>query len=210
MTTVSAASSDHRREIAIENAVAGGKKRGDEIGFQARQQHLRFRIAEAGIVLDELRALRREHQARIENAGIGRAARPHAGERRLDDLAHDAGLQFGRQHGGRRIGAHAAGIRALVAIDRRACGPAPCRRGAAVLPSHRAKKLASSPSRKASITTSAPAAPEAAAEHHVDGVLRLLEGCGDHDALAGRKAVGLHDDGHAVAADIGSWQLPHR
>ena len=58
-----------------------------------------------------------QHQARIENARIGRSARAHAGKRRFDDLAHDTGLQLGRQHSGGRIGAHAAGVRTLVAVE---------------------------------------------------------------------------------------------
>ena len=45
--------------------------------------------------------------------------------------------------------------------------------GIAVSPSHSAKNEASSPTRNSSITTSAPACAQAAAEHHVDGGFRL-------------------------------------
>ena len=54
-----------------------------------------------------------------------------------------------------------------------------------------------------SITTSAPALAQAAAEHHVDGGERLLLGGRDNDAFAGGETVSLDDDRRAVLADVG-------
>ena len=69
----------------------------------------------------------------------------------------------GRHDRRRRIGAHAAGIGAGVAV---ADALVVLRRAAAsaVLPSHSAKKLASSPSRNSSMTTSRAGLAEGAAE----------------------------------------------
>ena len=44
-------------------------------------------------------------------------------------------------------------------------------------------------------------------EHGVDRRDRLLFGHGDDDAFAGRKPVGLHDDGRSLAANIGTGRL---
>ena len=43
---------------------------------------------------------------------------------------------------------------------------------------------------------------QAAAEHHVDGVLRLHDGIGDHDSLASGQAVGLDHDRRGVGAGL--------
>ena len=75
--------------------------------------------------------------------------------------------------------------------------------GSAVSPSERTKKLASSPSRNSSITTSAPAAPMRAGEAGLDRGERLLDRHRDGDALAGGEPVGLDDDRRALRADIG-------
>ena len=75
--------------------------------------------------------------------------------------------------------------------------------GIAVSPSHSAKNEASSPLRNSSITTSAPASPSAAAEHHVDRGFRLRDRLRDDDALAGREPVGLDDDRRALRAHVG-------
>ena len=76
--------------------------------------------------------------------------------------------------------------------------------GSACSPSHSAKKDASSPSMNSSITTSAPALAEFAAEHHVDGGERFLVSHGHDDALAGGQTVGLDDDRRALSEHIGS------
>ena len=57
-----------------------------------------------------------DHQAGEQDAREGNAAFRHAGDRRLYDLRHDAFSYRVRHDGGRRIGAHAAGIGASVAI----------------------------------------------------------------------------------------------
>ena len=50
-----------------------------EIGHQPRQHHLRLGIAEAGVVLDQLRAFGGQHQPGIEEAGERAAFRRHPG-----------------------------------------------------------------------------------------------------------------------------------
>ena len=74
--------------------------------------------------------------------------------------------------------------------------------GRTVVPSLRAKKLASSPARHSSITTSAPAAPKAPAKQARHGGEGLLDGRGNRHALARGKAVGLDHDRRAVVPDV--------
>jgi hypothetical protein len=80
-------------------------------------------------------------------------------------------------------------------------------KGRARWPSQMAKNDASSPSRKASITTSAPAAPNAPSNIIVDRRFGLGQRHGDDDALAGRQPVGLDDDRRALFAHIGQRRL---
>ncbi len=76
-------------------------------------------------------------------------------------------------------------------------------KGSAVLPSQRQKKLASSPVKNSSTTTSAPALPNEPSKQSSMAAQRLGFGHRDGHALAGRKPVGLDDDRRAVAGNIG-------
>ena len=75
--------------------------------------------------------------------------------------------------------------------------------GSACVPSMRAKKLASSPTRHSSMTTSAPAAPNAPAKQCVNRGGSRLARFGDRDAFAGSQAVGLDDDRNRLPVEIG-------
>ena len=89
----------------------------EQVGLQAHHHRLRFRIAEAHVELDHLRrAGGVDHQPGVEEAGERHAVGDHAAHGRLDHLAHHARVHFGRDHRRRRIRAHAAGVRAGVAV----------------------------------------------------------------------------------------------
>ena len=165
----------------------------DQIAFEPHHQHLAFRVAEARIVFDQLRAVLGQHQPGIEHARIGRTLGGHGAHRRLDDLAHDLCLQILAQHGGGRIGAHAAGVGPGVALahalvilrgadgdDRRAIGQREEARFLAhekLLDHHLAARAA-----------------EFAVEHLVERVLGLFIGLGDHHALARGQSIGLEHE----------------
>ncbi len=74
--------------------------------------------------------------------------------------------------------------------------------GSAVSPSTSAKKLASSPSRNSSMTTSVPAAPNAPPKQSSMASSASSRVCGDDHALAGGEPVGLDDDGQALRGHI--------
>ena len=54
ITTVNATSSLQRTVELVEHAVSGREQQRQQIGFQAHHQNLRFGIAEAGVVFDQL------------------------------------------------------------------------------------------------------------------------------------------------------------
>ena len=86
MTTVSAGSGIPAQVHVAERALGGAEQQLAEIGHQPRQQHLAFGVAEADVVLDQLRPGRGQHQPGVEHAAIGAALGRHAGDRRAHDL----------------------------------------------------------------------------------------------------------------------------
>ena len=180
-------------------AVRAGEQQPEQVVLQPRHDHLAFRIAEAGVVFDQLRAVLADHQAGEQHALEGAALGLHRRDRRLDDLAPSPARRSRASPPGpanrrpcRRCSARVAVADALVIL----------RRGksqSALSPSLSAKKEASSPSRNSSITASAPAAPKAAGEHGVHGLFRLGERHGDDHALAGGEPVGLDHDRRALS-----------
>ena len=97
-------------------AVKNGIDAGTEVGSEFRQHHFGFRIAEAGVELDDLRTVGSGDQTRIQNAGERCAFVGHGFDGRFDD-----GLNGGVDHiladlRHRAVGAHAAGVRALVLV----------------------------------------------------------------------------------------------
>jgi len=83
-----------------------------EIGHHAVHQRLGFRVAKADIKLQQLRAVHGHHEARKQESC--KAGRFNGG---ADDAIQDRVLLARRQNSGIGIGAHAAGIRPLIAIE---------------------------------------------------------------------------------------------
>ena len=211
MTTVSAASSAPAQRDAVEHAVAGRQQR----GRRGRSSRRGISTCVSGSPKRALYSMSCGPSAvsirpGIENARVGRAPRAHAGERRLDDLAHDPRLQLGRQDGGGRIGAHAARVRALVAVedalvvlggaerDRRSC---------------RRTGRRSSPPRPPGTPRSPPRRPPAPNPPPIimstasSASSKVL---GDDHALAGREPVRLHHDAARRSGGYRPWPPPRR
>ena len=140
-------------------------------------------------------AVGREHEPAVENAAVlraaPRAARASVGADRLvHHLVDDVGA--GERH--RRVRAHAAGVRALVAVERALVVLRGGERDA-----RRFRRTARTPTARgrscpSSITHVRPASPNAAPERYdVHGVARVGERLGDDHALARGEPVGLDD-----------------
>ena len=132
-----------------------------------RQDHLRFRIAQPHVELDHLRARRRQHQADVEESAKRMPFRRHAGDHRVDDLAHDPRVAAPRRSAD---SAQRRPSRRCSARGRRrrcACDPARCRSARRATPSQRTKNDTSGPVRHSSITRRAPAAPNRRSRHRV-------------------------------------------
>ena len=90
----------------------------DQIAVQAAHNRLRFRVAEAAVEFNgERRAVGVNHQAGIQKAGELDAVGLHAAHGGQDDFVHRALINGGRYHGGGAVCAHAASVRALVAVQ---------------------------------------------------------------------------------------------
>ena len=146
--------------------------------------------------------LGRDHQPGIEHALVGRAHVLHGTQRRLHDFGHDARAHRGVDNWRRRIGAHAAGIRPLVAIE---CALVVLRR------SKRQRRFAVAQGEERCFFAVekflddefGASRAKLAAKNHLDGGFRLGDAFRYHHALAGGEPVGLDDDRRAAGARIG-------
>ena len=89
----------------------------EEVAVEERHERLRLRVAEAAVVLEHPRPVRRQHQPREERADEGV---PAGGELGDDRAAREVDEPFqlvavDPRH--RREGPHATGVRALVAVE---------------------------------------------------------------------------------------------
>jgi hypothetical protein len=104
--------------VAGEAAGARGREqRVEQVGAQPRQQCLRLRVAEADVELDHARTVGGQHQAAVEDAVKRRAAVAHQLDDRLVDRRHQLRGALRVDLGDRRVGAHAAGVGSLVAVE---------------------------------------------------------------------------------------------
>ena len=125
----------------------------------------------------------------------------HAGDHRLDDLAHDARCERGVDQRARRERAHAAGVRPAIVVEDPLVILRRCRSARARAPSQTTKNDTSGPVRHSSITSRSPAAPNRRSRHRCDdGRLGRCAIVRDHDAFAGGEPVGLQHDRQAELA----------
>ena len=148
-------------------------------------------------------ARRVDHQAGVEEADVGRAVLRHALDRGLDDLAHHARVQPRRDDRRRRVGAHAAGVRSLVAVAQALVVLAGGERQHVRAVAHDDEARFLALEELLDHHARAGGAELVLAEHRVDRGVRFLARRGDHHALARGEAVGLDDDRRAVLVDVG-------
>ena len=110
-----------RRQLdrRVERARGRLRKVHEQVAREPRHEHLAFRVAETNVVLEHLRALGREHQPAEQHAAerctAAARARAKVGKHRpLHHLVDDVGSD----ERNRRVRAHAARVRALVAVER--------------------------------------------------------------------------------------------
>ncbi|OPZ01834.1 MAG: hypothetical protein BWZ09_02637 [Alphaproteobacteria bacterium ADurb.BinA305] len=202
---------DAEREAAVplglglvELAGDGGFDQIGEIGLQTHHDRLRLGIAHATVELDHARlALAVDHQPGVKESGVGQALGGHAGQRRVDDLAHHARMHVGGDHRGGRVGAHAAGVGALVAVEQALVVLAGGERERVLAVGHDDEagllalhELLDDDAR----TRIAHAVVE---QHHVDRGVRLVGRHRHHHALARGQAIGLDHDRRTLGVDVG-------
>ncbi len=186
--------------VALECSVDQCQK----IRLQAQQDRLRFRVAEPAVVFERAQiALRVDHEAGVEESDVRQTILRHALHRRLDDFAHYACVEFGRDHGCRRVRTHAAGVGAQIIVPQAFVVLARGERKRVVAVAHddEARFLADE-----TFLDHDPRARVAHAGREVQGVDRIVRlrdrGCDDH-ALARGEPVRLDHDGRTLLRDIG-------
>ncbi|CFW05319.1 Uncharacterised protein [Bordetella pertussis] len=192
----------------VERAVDGVLERIKQVALDAHHDGLRFRVAHAAVVLQRLDGpvgviAGRDHQAGVQEAGVGDAVARHALHGRQDDFAHDAVVQLGRDDRGGRIGAHAAGVGTGVAVLQALVVLAGGQGEHMAAVAHDDEAGFFAGEEFLDHHARAGLAQRAVAQHGVDRAMRFVQRHGDHHALAGSQAVGLDHDGRAVLVDIG-------
>ena len=99
-----------------EATLGDGLHDGQQVRIEQRQHDLCLRIAEAAVVLDDLRAILRQHETEVEAALEGAALTLHRFDGRLEDGLHADISDFLRVVRVRCDGAHTAGIEALIVV----------------------------------------------------------------------------------------------
>ena len=184
----------------IERAIAAGEQQRDQIVFQPQHQHLRFGVAEAAIVFDQLRTVRGENQPGIEHTNIRVTHITQCTDGRLDDFFQRFFAKRRCHAGSWRIGAHAAGVGAGIAFTNSFMilrgGQ---RQGvSAVGEDEEARFLAFK-----ELLDDAFGAAELAREDVVQCAASFRHFHGNGDALAGRQPIGLDDDRYTPRLEIG-------
>ena len=183
--------SDAGRKPPLRRGEQERSKRDREPG----QDDLRLRVAEPDVHLEQPRAVHRQHQPGVEEATERRAATGELLQDREVDRSNDPSGRRLVEIRERRIGAHTAGVRPAVAAEQPLV--VACRwqgdRSAAVAGGDDARLRAGQPL----LDNDAPIRPAPVEElvedgrRRGDGVARCIE---DGHALAGRKAIVLHDE----------------
>ena len=99
-----------------QRTIGAGRHDLQQVALQQRQHDLRFRVAKAAVVLDDLRAVRGEHEAEVEAALERAALGVHGPDGGQEDLLHALGSDGRGVVGVRGHGAHAAGVQAGVVV----------------------------------------------------------------------------------------------
>ena len=170
----------------------------------AAHDGLRFRIAHAAVEFQSFcLAVFTDHEARIEEPGVGKAVLCHPFHGGFNDVAHHLGVNFRRDDGSRAVGAHAARVGAHVVIQKALMVLARRERQNVFAVHHDDETRFFAVEIVFDHDAGTGGTEFVAFEHIVHGAVRGFNIHRDDDALAGGKAVGLDDDRRAFFVKIG-------
>ena len=106
-----------RRRDLVQHPVGRGLEERAERRVEQRHQGLGLRVAEARVELDHLHPARGQREAGVQQPGERRAAARHLVDGRLQHPGEHVLDETLRRPRERRVGAHAAGVRAPVAVE---------------------------------------------------------------------------------------------
>ena len=196
-------------DAALGDVAGGGGGQGlGKARLDAAHDRLRFRVAHAAVEFERLdgRAaflVPADHQAGVKEARVHDAVFGHTAHGRLDDFAHRLFKDFVGHAGRGRVGAHAARVRALVAVEKTLVVLARGKRQHVFAVDHDDEARFFAREEFFDHDARAGRTELVAREHVVDGRVGFVFGHRHHDALARGKTVGLDDDRSALGADVG-------
>ena len=182
--------------------IGAGAHDGEQVAFQQRQHHLGLGVTEAAVVLDDLGALGREHQAEVQTALEGTSLGVHGGDGGQEDGLHAPVGDFGGVVGVGRHGAHAAGVQAgVVVADALVIHGGHHGLHHVTVSEGQHGNLGAGEELLDNHPTSG--FTEHSTLHHIpDCLFGFLPGLGNDDALAQRQTVGLDHGRHGSGVEI--------
>ena len=197
-----------RRGGALQLPARRAVEQRHQVAVHAHHQRLGLRVAEAHVELHHLRSAGGvDHQPHVEHSRVGVPLGGHAADRGVDDLLEHPLLHRLGEHRGRRVGAHAPGVLAAVAVQRPLVILGGGERHDVLAVGERVvgSLLALEPLLDHDGCSGLAEAPRA---HDLfEGGLGLGGRVADRHPLAGGQAVGLHDAGAAERAHVSARRL---
>ena len=186
----------------VQAPFGGGMHQVKNLRAKTHHQDLTLRVAKTGVVFDQTGGTVLDHQTGIKHPLVRRAALGHFGHGRADDFCQRTFGDLVGQHRRGRIGPHAAGVGAGIAVADAfvVLGSADRQHGVAVTQNKEGRFFAV---HKLLDHHLCARVAEGTVEHRIDGGQRFGIGFGDDHAFARCKAVGLDHDRGRVVGQIG-------
>src|SRR5579884_425169 len=182
------------QHLGGERAFGDGFARSDEVAFEPEEHGLRLRVPEAAVELEHHRTTRGHHQPDVKHAFVHHAFGPHSVHYRTSDVMDDP-LAHGRVE--QRISgicAHAAGVRASVAVAHALVIARGNKRHDGFPVGHHQERELLALQTLLDHDLCAGISYQLAREHLAGDAGRFFFGLRDDDPFAGRKPIGFDDD----------------
>ena len=190
------------RSVEAATVPGGDAEQGlGQVAVEQRQQDLRLGVAEAGVELEDHRSGIGQHQPGVQHAAVRGPVARHAPGDRLEDGSVASSSWRRPNHGHRRIGAHAAGVRAGVAVAQTACSRSAAPQRHDVLAAHEGEGAHLAPGEP--LLEEDAAALRRDVEQVAQRARRLVPRLGHDHALARRQPVRLHDRRPLPRVEVG-------
>ena len=189
--------------LGVERALGAGEEKSGEVAADAREDGLGLGVAETAVELQDVDAGGADHEAAVEDAAVGDAAPREFGDDGLEDLLQREVADAVRDDRGGGVGAHAARVGAFVVVIDALVVLRGGEKGDAFAVDEGEERGLFAFEEGLDEERGAGRAELVVVEDGADRGFGLGARLGDDNALAGREAVGLDDDGNREAVERG-------